>query len=532
MSGQSVAAFRIAFGLLMFHDTLYVLRAGWLSAFYVERDLLFPYFSLEVAPLPAPWLHWLWAACMACALLVALGALYRLAIWGFNAIFVYFFLLDQALYLNHFYMIILFGVLLGCVDAHRCWSVDRRLARKFHRFASRGRAVGPREVAVWQVWVLRFQVEVILIFAGLVKVEVDWLRGEPLRQWMLERPWSPLSALFELHWVTLAAPVLVIVLHVVGAPLLLWSRTRLWVFAVYCAFHLANAHLFDIGVFPYMTIAATTILFAPDWPGVLARRAGGVARRVGLARAGAPAWARRVLHRAAGPAPPGGGAEAGALPPLGRTAFAALVLYAAAQLLVPLRSVLYEGPVPWTEKGQKFAWRMMMYTAAGDGEFLVVTPGGRALTVAPREHLDAVQTYLVLTKPEMLLHFAHALAAHHARLGHGEVRVYADVWKSVNGKPFQRFVDPRVDLASVEGMRWLGDEPWLLPMQPSQAAPGRVPAWYPPITAARLAAMVAAMRSRGHPAHEETAADGEPAPGACGIRSPSCQPAVVTKGEP
>ena len=139
---------------------------------------------------------------------------------------------------------------------------------------------------------------------------------------------------------------------------------------------------------------------------------------------------------------------------------------------------------------------MMMYTAAGDGEFLVVTPGGRALMVAPREHLDAVQAYHVLTKPEMLLHFAHALAAHHARLGHGEVRVYADIWKSVNGKPFQRFVDPRVDLASVEGMRWLGDEPWLLPMQPSQAAPGQVPAWYPPITAARFEAMIAAICHR------------------------------------
>ena len=80
--GQSIAVFRIAFGLLMLHDVVYMLRGGWLTRFYVERDILFPYFGLEVPPLPAPWLHWLWALCGLCCVLVALGAFYRLAICG------------------------------------------------------------------------------------------------------------------------------------------------------------------------------------------------------------------------------------------------------------------------------------------------------------------------------------------------------------------------------------------------------------------------------------------------------------------
>ena len=494
---QSLAAFRIAFGLLMLHDTVFMLRAGWLTAFYVERDILFPYFGVAVPVLPEPWLHWLWAACAACCLLVALGALYRPAIWLFNAIFIYFFLLDQVVYLNHFYMIILFGLLLGCVDAHRCWSLDRRL----------GRIRGARSVPAWHVHVLRFQIEVILIFSGLVKIEVDWLRGEPLRQWMLERTWSPFSTLFEVHWITLAAPVLIIVLHVVGAPLLLWWRTRLWVFFVYCAFHLANAHLFDIGVFPYLTIAATTILFSPRWPAIVARRAGRLAQRVWPGRARAPEWLASSMRRIAGPPATGDPAPA-PIRPIGRTAFGALVLFAAIQVLVPLRSFLYEGPVAWTEKGQKFAWRMMMYSAAGDGRFLVVSPNGGAWIVPPAAHLDAVQAYQVLTKPEALLHFIKTLEAHHARLGHGEVGIYADVWKSVNGKPFQRFVDPKTDLASVDGMRWFGDEPWLLRPAPAQAAEGRVPDWYPPITVARIGAMIEALRNR-RPSTDAEAAAGD-----------------------
>ncbi len=75
--GQSLAAFRIAFGLLMLNDVVFLLRGGWLTRFCIDRDILFPYFGLEVPSLPAPWLRGV------CCVLVALGAPYRLAIRGF-----------------------------------------------------------------------------------------------------------------------------------------------------------------------------------------------------------------------------------------------------------------------------------------------------------------------------------------------------------------------------------------------------------------------------------------------------------------
>ena len=497
--GQSLAVFRIAFGLLMLHDIVYLLRGDWLTRFYIERDILFPYFGFEVPPLPAPWLHLLWAACGLCCVLVALGAFYRLSIWGFNAIFIYFFLLDQALYLNHFYMIALFGLLLGCTDAHRCWSVDRRL----------GRIRVMREVPRWNLLILQFQIEVILIFSGLVKVEIDWLRGEPLRQWMLERTWSPFSALFEVHWVTLAAPALVILLHVVGAPLLLWSKTRLGVFLLYCAFHAANAHLFNIGVFPWMTIAATTILFLPDWPSVLARRIGTVLKRLRilLPRAPAwpvpPAWTVRLVRLVCGP-PASDDAARRAFRPPHPAALAAFVLYALVQLWLPIRDSFFEGYVGWTEEGQKFSWRMMLYSAAGNGRFLVASPDGTARVAETSAHLDSLQAYLVFTKPEMLLHYVHWLRDRYAVRGAGEVRIYADVGKSVNGKPWHRFVDPDADLAAVDGISWFGDEPWLLRPERAQAAEGLVPDWYPPLTAARFDAMLDALRAHALSPEGET----------------------------
>ena len=110
----------------------------------------------------------------------------------------------------------------------------------------------------------------------------------------------------------------------------------------------------------------------------------------------------------------------------------------------------------------------------------------------------------MFTKPEMLLHYAHWLRDRYAAEGKGKVRVYADVGKSVNGKPWRRFVDPDADLAAVDGMRWLGSEPWLLRPEPAQIAAAPLPDWYPPITGARLAAMMGAFARGARSRADET----------------------------
>ena len=39
----------------------------------------------------------------------------------------------------------------------------------------------------WTVNLLRFQVGVVYLFAGLAKLNADWLAGEPMRTWLKER---------------------------------------------------------------------------------------------------------------------------------------------------------------------------------------------------------------------------------------------------------------------------------------------------------------------------------------------------------
>jgi vitamin K-dependent gamma-carboxylase len=433
VSIQSLAAFRIVFGALLVWDTWRFVAADRIWRYYVAPEFTFTYPGFGwVQPLPEPWIHVAWAMVGVTAFLVMVGLFYRVAIVAFTVLFTYFFLLDKAQYLNHFYMVILFAVLLCVLPAHRAWSFDAMVRPR----------LSSATVPYAAVFVLRAQVEIILIYAGIVKITEDWLKGEPLGLWLrAQADQVPMGTLFAYDWVILAGSWGTILLHVVGAPLLLWERTRLPVFALYCVFHMANAYFFNIGIFPWLTIGATLIVFAPDWPQRAARRLAG---RFETLPPQAPA-----------PAP-----DAGRLPTL---ALLGLVIWLAVQVAVPLRHLAFPTEVHWTGDGHRFAWRMRMYDREARGYFVVADAAGRAWVVEPEDFLSPRQARGMLARSDMIWQFANHLGDLWEAAGHGDVAVHAHIEKSLNGRAFQTYVDPAVDLASV---RWnlVGADPWVLPL--------------------------------------------------------------------
>ena len=63
------------------------------------------------------------------------------------------------------------------------------------------------------------------------------------------------------------------------------------------------------------------------------------------------------------------------------------------------------------------------------------------------------------TEPELIRQAAHAVAERQAARGH-EVEVRVDAFVALNGRPAQRLIDPRVDLAREP---WRIHQPWILP---------------------------------------------------------------------
>ena len=179
VDAASLAVFRLVFGGILLWEVWRYFSHGWIARYYISPTFHFKYYGFGwVEPLAGSGMYWHFAGLALLAGLIAVGALYRLATILFFVGFTYVFLLDQTRYLNHFYFVILLAFLLCILPANRVFSWSAR---------SRPHDA-PATVRAWTVWLVRFQLEVLYIYAGLVKLNPDWLRLEPMRTWLGERP--------------------------------------------------------------------------------------------------------------------------------------------------------------------------------------------------------------------------------------------------------------------------------------------------------------------------------------------------------
>jgi hypothetical protein len=410
----SLVFFRITVGAIVLCEVARYFVHGWIARYYIAPSFHFTYYGFGwVRPWPGEWMYVHFALLGVAAVGVMAGCYYRLAAFSMWGLFTYVFLLDQARYLNHFYLLSLLCFLLACVPAHHALSID----------AWRVPAIRSETAPAWALWIVRFQVAVPYVFAAIAKLNADWLAGEPLGAW-LHATGGRIPLLFAYGGIAFDFSIV---------PLMLWRRTRPFAFAAAVAFHATNAMTFQIGVFPPLMIGATAMFFEPDWP-----------RRVWAALRGA----RATRAAAADPAVPNGGRR--------RLIVAAVVSYACVQIAVPLRHWFYPGDVNWTDEGHRFSWRMKLRDKNATVAFIVRDPGtGAQRLIDARKYLTDWQLEAMSSRPDMILQFAHHVAAAQPRA----VAVTVVAWASLNGHPLVPLIDPDVDLASesrtLRPARWI-----------------------------------------------------------------------------
>ena len=125
IDAASLAVFRIMFGATMLFEAVNYGAFLCLDCFYRDTDLLFKYQHFEwVGLLPGIGLELVFVVMALSAIGVMLGLYYRISAVLLVLSFAYLFLLDQALYLNHFYLALLFASILVFLPANRLWSLD------------------------------------------------------------------------------------------------------------------------------------------------------------------------------------------------------------------------------------------------------------------------------------------------------------------------------------------------------------------------------------------------------------------------
>jgi hypothetical protein len=444
VDGSFLFAFRIFFGAVMLWTAVAWFVEDYLTAVYVAPPFHFTFHGFSwVRPWPGPGMYIHGAVLAAAAALVMVGLCYRVSASVLFLAFTYAFLLEKAVYLNHHYLMVLLCFLLVFLPAHRGWSIDAWLRPSLKADV----------VPAWYLWLLRFQIGLPYVMGGIAKLNSDWLAGQPMQTWLSISVWRVLlGPVAEEPWLALLFSWGGLVFDLTVVPLLLWRPTRAFAFAAAVIFHLMNAFMFDIGVFPWLMIGATAIFFPPDWP-------------------------RRLLAQRSRQTPSAVADGTRSVPatfPCSRAILILAGVYVGLHLLLPFRCWLYPGNVLWTEEGHMFSWRMMLAAKVTGLRFVVVErTTGKAEPKDVASWLTRMQLEKMGHDPEMMREFAHFLRAKHEEEGK-DVAVHVLALCSLNGRKPQLVVDPMVDLSREP--RRLGHQPYVVPLrEPFRRRPWDVP---------------------------------------------------------
>jgi len=406
--------FRMFFGFMMFVEVLRYVEHGWIEKYYIAPSFFFSYYGFEwVTPFVGDGMYLHFVLLGILSLCIMFGLFYRLSTVLFFISFSYVFLLEQAHYLNHFYLIMLISFLMIFIPAHRSLSLDGLIWPK----------IRSEILPAWTLWILRVQLGIAYFYGGIAKLNADWLSGHSLSR-----------ILPDVYAEVLSIDVLVIISWGIAlfllssVPLLLYKKTRIPAFLIIIAFHIHNHFAFSIGIFPWFMIGATLLFFPPS-----------------LFRYGkAPSIPRKRFS----------------LQPY-KILFAILTIFFLIQVTIPFRHVLYPGNVSFTEEGHRFSWHMKLRTKKADADFYVHDSSRNySVKINPRDYLTSRQRKKMEKRPDMILQFAHHVEDELLTRGYGDVEFYAYVRVSLNGRDERYLIDPTVDLTKEE--RNLRHADWIL----------------------------------------------------------------------
>jgi len=284
-------------------------------------------------------------------------------------------------------------------------------------------------------WIIVLQLFIVYVYASIAKLYGDWLDFSMIRILMKPVANYPLiGELLQEDWAHKIIGTSGILFDLLIIPALLWKRTRKVAFILSIFFHLFNSIVFQIGIFPFLSLAFSVFFFEPE-----------TIRRI-FFKNKIPYTANEIV-----------------IPRYKNKIIGVLGLYFIIQLLLPVRHYVIEDNVLWTEEGHRLSWRMMLRSRTGKGEFKVVNNAtGEKTIINPKEFLNGSQQRKVFAYPDFAWQFARYLKKEYAQNGENMSVYLENSLVSVNGRPYAPFIDPKTDLANTPWLPFQHHE-WISP---------------------------------------------------------------------
>jgi hypothetical protein len=418
----SLDVFRILFGLILFLQYF-----SFYSSDFIDKGILAPklnfYYDLTpfIVPLSAGLMKFMMLVTLIAPIFIIIGRFFRVAVLSYMICFGYFFLVEEAYYNNHFYVILLLCFLF--------------------LFYKPSPASDKKPVPFWLIFLFQFQIAVVYFYGGIVKINSDWLfLQQPVRTLVeLNGPLSPFPSLVQseaiIYYLTYGGLIFDLLIS-----FLLWNK-RTFKFAVIFSviFHLTNLWMFnygfggEIGIFPFMMIAANVLFMDTD-------------KLRSLYEKYFPSSKKEIKSS---------GKKAIPVVAQGwnfqKPALYFVYTYIFIQLVLPFRYCLSPAHVDWTGQCQSFAWRMKIYTKKVDVKFTVRRfPDDQPVTIQTQKFLNSMQVNMMGQHADMVYKFVRFVVTDlDKRLNIKNPIINAEIMVSFNGRPPVHFIDPKVNLATV-----------------------------------------------------------------------------------
>lgn len=382
VSGASLGIFRIAVGFVLLLEALTLFRPSQSSGgvapmqvYYTGSQVHFhlPYPGFDWLPLLPPtgmsFIGWILGVA---SLLLMIGLWHRISAtvvflsWGY----LYAVESTRTYWMSYYYLELLISFLLIWMPASQRFAIDGWRT---------GKAASERTVPAACMALLRAQLVITYFYAGVAKLNSDWLLDFMPVRWFLAKP-HVAERLQSALGGDIAGAIQPWLLGTPGAAFLSWAgavfdlsvgflllarRTRLLGLALLFTFHGFNHFVLfnDIEWFPLVGIATSLIFLAADWPDRLlawlkqpqwkkpdrAWLIGGALLIPGFgAMLGWKAAPDRPIPTSSSPTPD----------PRQRLAASLAMAWIAIQLFLPMRHHLFPGDARITFEGLSFSWRL------------------------------------------------------------------------------------------------------------------------------------------------------------------------------
>jgi len=342
----------------------------------------------------------------------------------FTVFLAYIFFLDQTLYNNHLYLIIIFGLILAFLPADAALTFNKKKRKQL--------------IPIWSYMILKFQLVVVYFYGGLAKLNVFWLSGHPGKE-IIKGKFDSLddsSILFSAMIFLITYGGIFFDLFI--GFLLLKRSTRLFALPLAIMFNVFNAYIFDdIYIFPFFMIAALILFLDQDQ----------LAARIIKNQSNSESYNFKKMELNS------------------KRILPFLLIFMFWQLLMPLRHYFVDGYTDWTGDYQQFSWRMKIQHRTLNTFDLSLLDDDSKLRypINYKEHLYSDEISNMINRPQMMLQFVKYIEKRVVERNNLQnYKIVGNINVDFNGKEKLTVFDPDLDLAKLS----LNDmmSKWVIPI--------------------------------------------------------------------